>query len=117
MKEGCVTICGKEVKVAYCAATENGFEDVRGKSIFDIDFKRQQDIVALCLCAIVSAYARSGETAPVDGDTLLYDATPKELTTLMTEVMRLRGEWYEVPKVLADEIKEEDTDGEEKPKN
>ena len=33
MKEKIINICGKNVKLIYCAATENSFETVAGKSI------------------------------------------------------------------------------------
>lgn len=109
-----VTIQGKEVSLLYCAATENGFEELRGKSIHEIDFNSQQDLIVLGLCAIVSYYARKGEDAPVTSETLLYEATAQELIELVKTVAEMRVEWYGVPAV----VKEDDEPkAEEKPKN
>ena len=54
--EKTITICGKEVKLLYCAATENGYEQLAGQSINDLDFRKQSDLLKLALAAIISAY-------------------------------------------------------------
>ena len=43
--EKTITICGKEVKLLYCAATENGYEQLAGQSINDLDFRKQSDLL------------------------------------------------------------------------
>ena len=115
MTERTITICGKEVRMRYCAATENGFEMLRKKSIAEIDFTTQEDILTLAVCAIVSAYSRKGQEPPVNSDTILYEAKPDEIVKLITNCIELRAEWYGVPAVVkTDEQKQEDG---ETPKN
>ena len=109
-----MTIQGREVSLLYCAATENGFEELRGKSIHDIDFNSQQDLIVLGLCAIVSYYAKKGEESPVTSETLLYEATAQELIELVKTVAEMRVEWYGIPAVIKED---EPKEGEEKQKN
>ena len=114
MEARTVKIQGQEVHLLYCAATENGFEELRGKSIHDLDFNLQQDLIVLGLCAIVSYYSRKGEDSPVTSETLLYDATAQELIELVKTVAEMRAEWYGVPAVIK---QDETADGEDNRKN
>ena len=115
--ERTINILGKDVRLRYCAATENGFEQLRSKSIYDIDFKSNEDLIALSMAAVIAAYARNDENPPVSGDDLLYDAKPSEIVELIKTVMELRSEWYEVPSVVPAEQNPTDDDEEERPKN
>ena len=108
--ERTIHILDRDVRLRYCAATENGFEQLRKKSIYQIDFHSNEDMIALSLAAIIAAYARSEEEAPINSDDLLYDAAPQDIITLMTATLELRNEWYNVPKVVEDTIKAEQTD-------
>lgn len=118
MKEKTIAILGRDVRVRYCAATENGFEQLRSKSILDIDFKRQEDLIALAVSAVVAAYARENEDAPITSNDLLYNATPEEIALLLTTTIELRNEWYSITKVVEDELKDEaEKAGDEQPKN
>lgn len=121
MKNRTLTICGHEVEICYCAATETGFEDLSMKPIYELNFKSQKDLLTLCTCAIVSAYAPKGEQPPISSSTLLYEATPQEIVQLTTAVIELRAEWYGIPKVIEDDIKREneeaEANGEEPTKN
>lgn len=121
--EKTITIQGKDVRMRYCAATETGFTSISGKdaSVFSA---RQlyndngekdgiappeattEDYITLALAAIVAAYARTGDTAPVTSDDILYDFTPAEVQLLIATVAELRLEWYRVP----EGIKQENTD-------
>jgi hypothetical protein len=121
--EKTITIQGKDVRMRYCAATETGYTSISGKdaSVFSA---RQlyndkgekdgiappeattEDYITLALAAIVAAYARTGDTAPVTSDDILYDFTPAEVQLLITTVVELRLEWYRVP----EGIKQESTD-------
>ena len=114
MKE--ITICGKQVKLLYCAASENGFEDLSGKSINDLDYTKSKDIMALATACIVAAYSSEGTEPPVKTEDILYKATSKELTDLYLTVLNLRAEWYNIPKVVADKMEKEaeELTGEEK---
>ena len=76
--EKTITICGKEVKLLYCAATESGYEQLAGQSINDLDFKKQSDLLKLALAAIISAYSRDKQEPPITDSDLLYNAEPKD---------------------------------------
>ena len=102
-----ITLCGKQVKLAYCAAAENGFEELAKKSIQDMDFTRNSDMMALAMACIVASYAESKEDAPITSEELLYQASSRELTDLYLTVISLRASWYEVPKPVADQIQKE----------
>ena len=122
--EKSITICGKEVKLRYCAATETGFEMNAKKSIADIDFNSQEDLLRLSVAAIIAAYQRDGQEAPISDKDILFDAKPAEIIELFKAVFELRAAWYNVPLVLEKSIKEEQAtvsdaspSEEEKPKN
>ena len=105
-----VTKGGKQVEVAliYCAATENAFEELSGKSIFDLDMKSQRDLIYLVTASILSSYTWRGEDMPVSSETLLYEAKPNELLTLAKAVMELRASWYGIPSVISEDPKPEE---------
>lgn len=129
--EKTITICGKEVAMRYCAAAETGYETMSGQSsdIFVPDIERDKDgnitdikqkakaddYIKLAFAAIIAAYARKGEDSPITAEDILYDASPTEVTNLITTVITLRNQWYEVSKVVEPETDEEEGDG--KPKN
>lgn len=118
--EKTITICGKEVKLLYCAATENGYEQLAGQSINDLDFRKQSDLLKLALAAIISAYSRDKQEPPITDSDLLYNAEPKDITQLIIAVIELRAEWYNVPLVVAnksDNVKQADDEKTEEQKN
>lgn len=126
--EKTVRINGKDVVMRYCAATETGYEQISGKSSDIFSPHRMgdgiepskaalEDYLKLAISAIVAAYSRKGEEAPVTGDYIIYDATPKEINDLIMTVVALRNEWYKVPDVVLQEDKKEEAEGEEQPKN
>lgn len=112
--EKTITICGKEVKMRYCAAAETGFEQLSGKSIGDIDFSKQEDLICLSLAAILAAYLRDEAEAPVTSADILLDARPKEIVEMLTALIELRTAWYKVPSVVKTEMEEQEGDKEEK---
>lgn len=112
--EKTITICGKEVKMRYCAATETGYEKLSGKSIGDIDFTKQEDLIRLSMAAIVAAYLRDEAKAPVTDEEIILDAKPKELIEMFTVLLKLRAAWYEVPAVVKPEMEEKEGDKQEK---
>ena len=105
--EKSITICGKEVRLRYCAATENGFELMSGKKIYEIDFQSQEDLTRLAIASIIAAYERDGQDAPIEAKEILYDATPAEIVELFKTTMELRAAWYEVSLVLKEQIEAE----------
>lgn len=103
-----------DVRMRYCAATENGFEQLRNKSVYDLDVKSQEDLIALGVSAIVAAYTMNEEEPPVSTKDILYSAKPTEIVEMVKTVIELRAAWYEVPAVVP---KDEKTANEEQPKN
>ncbi len=121
--EKTIQICGHEVRMRYCAATETGFESLSGKNVnvfastptefgkdgkptkFDPPVATTQDYLTLAVAAIVAAYARNEEEPPVKSEDILYDATPQEVSNLLTTVVMLRVEWYKVPEVVNTDMK------------
>ena len=117
----------------YCAATETGYESISGQSceifIPEISKDKQgkdqiqmraatRDYIQLAVAAIIAAYTRKGEEAPVTADDILYNATSQEVTALITTVIELRNAWYKVPSVIQpeDDTQKHQSE-EEKPKN
>ena len=102
----------------YCAATETGFEALSGKKIeiftptvleYDENGKpvkieppkaSSDDYIKLAMSAIVSAYARNNEEPPITADAIIYDANPQEVTLLLTTVIQMRAEWYQLPATI-----------------
>lgn len=117
-----ITLCGQQVKLMYCAASENGFEDLSGKSINDIDFTKAKDMMNLAVACIIAYYTFEKQEPPVKSEDILYRATSKELTDLYLTVINLRAEWYNVPKTVSDQLQKEaeqmtDAEKEEAAKN
>ena len=105
--EKTITICGKEVKMRYCAAAETGFEQMSSKSIGDIDFKARGDLIRLSFSSILAAYLRSDIKTPVTITDILSDAKPKEIADMFTTLAEIRKAWYEVPSVVEPEMEED----------
>lgn len=107
MTEKTITLCGKDVKLLYCAAAENAFEEFSGKSIAQLRIDTQQDLLHLALGCIVAAYSHDGQDAPLSSKELLYDATPQELTGLFLTVINMRNDWYGVTSIVEQQLKQE----------
>ena len=130
-----INLCGKKVKIMYCAATETGYETVAGKSsqvFLSTVLERDEngnvtkseppaavldDYIKLALAGIVAAYASEDKESPVTGKDILYKATSEEITNLVSTIVRLRVAWYNVPDVVAPDKQQPTTDGGEQPKN
>ena len=111
--ERTIQICGKQVTMRYCAATETGYEKISGKSsaIFVPEIEKDEDgniksvkqnaktedFIILAVAAIIAAYQRNHETAPVTADDIIYEANPEEVTELLKTIGELRNEWDNIP--------------------
>ena len=134
--EKTIKICGHDVQMRYCAATETGYERISGQSsdIFVPDVEKDEegniiqvtqkakadDYIKLAIAAIIAAYARQDQDPPITADDIIYDAEPVDVQQLITSVMELRAKWYNIPTVVAEspESKQSDDDADdEKPKN
>ena len=110
MKHKTITLCGEEVGIAYCAATETGYETMSGKSISvfypngeEAPAAKTEDYIQLAMAGIIAYYARWGGEAPIDIKNIIYDAEPADITTLLTSIVELRNEWYKLPAVVEPE--------------
>lgn len=120
MKEKEITIAGQKVGVAYCYATEIAFARYTGKNIEDAFREGQQispeNVLYLILSAIVAYYESRNQQPPVESTSVMYKATPQEITSAITDITNLRLSWYSLPpleKLKADkeaaEAKNEDS--------
>lgn len=98
MKTKEITLCGKQVTLAYCFATEIAFKKFTGDNIDSFEPSNPEHVIFIILSAIVSFYQQKDEEAPIQDKDLLYNTKPAELVTALTEVMQLRAAWYEIPK-------------------
>ena len=127
MTEKKITICGKEIDIFYCAATENGFERMSGKgiSVFIPTFKKDEkgnlvvdklpeatneDYMTLAIAGIVAADTYYEREPAITSKQIIFEATPTECKELLTTIIELRNEWYSVPKVVDNIIKKESED-------
>ena len=101
-----IKLAGKNVRMAYCYATEIGFKDLAGQDIGEFVAEvcntglvepDPKKLVYLILSAIMAYYQSRDEEPPVKDRTLLYECEPKEIVAAFTEVLKLRAEWYRVP--------------------
>ena len=99
--------------IAYCFATEIAFRKFTGANLDEFDAGNPEHIIYIILAAIASYYQSEGKDAPVKDEGLLYHAKPKEMIDALNEVLKLRAEWYELPKGKK-EPEKTDEPGEEK---
>ena len=98
MKTKEITLCGKQLMVAYCFATEIAFKQFTGTNVDEFDATNPEHIIYIILAAIATYYQKEGIDAPVKDENLMYDAQPKEMIEALNEVLKLRADWYQLPK-------------------
>lgn len=109
----------------YCAATENGYEDMSGGRSINVFVPTlgknkkgetivieparatNKDFMMLGFAAIIAAYVSKGEEVPFDSDKFLYEATAEDVATLLTAIIELRAKWYGVNEVVEQMLKKE----------
>ena len=125
-----------DVRIAYCAATERGFESMTDKPInifwptigknekgedviMEYPKATDSDYLSLAYAGIIAAYAATKEKEPIDIQDILYHATPAGIKQLTTAIIELRNDWYGITKIVQDMLEQdknydtkEDTDGE-----
>ena len=127
MKTKTINICGKDVTLAYCYATEISYKMLSDEDINDFvqeviaalnaDPQRMPDIKksVLFIIAAAMAYAESrGDKCPVADKDLMYHATPDELGTALGTVIALRMEFYHVPTDEAEAARKEEKEADQK---
>ena len=119
-----ITICGKQVTLAYCYATEISYKILSEEDIIDfgqeviekIQHDQMPDIrktIFLILASMNAYYESKGEKAPVSDKELMYECTPQEIGQALGVIIGLRSQFYNVP---TDEPEDKPT-GEKKEKN
>lgn len=121
IKEKTIQICGKDVQVRYCLASETGFEVLSGKDasiflptptgekgedgtpLFANPKATTDDFLRLAIASIIAAYERNGQEPPVTVDNILYDSTPEDVANLIATTVELRLQWYHIPSVVKPE--------------
>lgn len=134
--EKTIQICGRDVTLRYCAATETGFEQLastpeqkRSITVFKpIPIKNDegkvislepgpatsQDYLMLATAAIIAAADYRNQAQPISVKEILYDTTPEEIRLLVDTVVELSAQWYKVSSVVEPETDEKPDDD---PKN
>ena len=92
-----ITIAGREVTLAYCYATEIAFRKYTGVSIDKFDAQNPEHILYMIISSIISWSQSRGEEPAIKADELMYNAKPQEFIDTLTEIFKLRAEWYDVP--------------------
>ena len=102
-----ITLCGKQVTLAYCYATEITYKDMSDENIADYikeavaciqqqtDPDAKHTIYAILSC--IMAYYEDPAKAPVTDRDIMRDATPEELVTAIFTIISLRMDFYHVP--------------------
>ena len=104
-----ITLCGRQVTLAYCYATEIAYKDLSDENIADYikeavaciqqetdpDVKRTIYAILACMLAY---YQSRGEDAPLTDTDLMNDAKPAELGTAIFTIIGMRMDFYKVPK-------------------
>ena len=114
-----ITICGKQVTLAYCYATEISYKILSDEDIIDfgqeviekIQHEQMPDIrktIFLILASMNAYYESKGEKAPVSDKELMYECTPQEIGQALGVIIGLRSQFYHVP---SDEPQDKPADG------
>ena len=111
MKTKEITICGKQVMLAYCFATELAFKNFTGLEIEEFDPSNRDHIIYMILAAIAVYYQKCEEDAPIKDTDLMYESKPAEIIDAIKETIKLKNDWYEIPN--GDKIEEKPADAEE----
>jgi len=103
-----ITICGKQVTLAYCYATEIAYKDLSEENIADyikeavacIQKETDPDVkhtIYAILACMLAYYQSRGEEAPLTDTDLMNDAKPAELGTAIFTIIGLRMDFYHIP--------------------
>jgi hypothetical protein len=116
-----ITICGKQVTLAYCYATEISYKILSDEDIIDfgqevvekIQHEQMPDIrktIFLIIASMQSYYESKGEQCPVTDKELMYECTPQEIGMALGVIIGLRTNFYHAP---SDEPNDKSADGKE----
>lgn len=112
-----INICGQEVCVGYCYATEIAFHNYTGVNVDKFNPGNPQHTIYLIMAAIFAYYnakEHDGEGHDLTDEGLLYDSKPGEIVEAFKTVMELRQEWYGVESKNSDNSNTEEEGSDEK---
>ena len=119
-----ITICSKQVTLAYCYATEIAYKDLADEDMLDyakhaidsIHAQRDPDIkrTIFAIIACMIAYYEDADRTPVKDSEIMREATPVEIGTAMLTILSMRSEFYHVP---TGEPEDKPKDGQDAEKN
>lgn len=104
-----ITLCGRQVTLAYCYATEIAYKDLSDENIADyikeavacIQKETDPDVkhtIYAILACMLAYYQSRGEDAPLKDTDLMNEAKPAELGAAIFTIIGLRMDFYHVPK-------------------
>lgn len=111
MKEAIIKIAGKEVKVAYCYATEILFSDYTGQefsefikeAVVDKNTQSSSKKVLYAILSAIIAYSQSqGVEAEVVDTDIMFNAQPQEIIEAFSVIISLYNDWYKLPKQVVE---------------
>lgn len=117
-----IKLCGKQVTLAYCYATEISYKILSDEDIIDfgqevvenIQHEQMPDIrktIFLILASMQSYYESKGKECPITDKDLMYHCTPQELGVALGTILGLRSQFYHLP---SDEPEEKEPKGKRK---
>lgn len=105
-----ITLCGKQVTLAYCYATEIAYKDLSDENISDYiqeavnciqqklnDPDTKRTIFAILAC-MLAYYQSKGEDAPLKDSDLMNEADPMEIGNAIITIVGMRMDFYHIPK-------------------
>ena len=103
-----ITICGKQVTLTYCYATEISYKILSDEDIIDfgkevvekIQHEQMPDIrktIFLIIASMQSYYESKGQECPITDKELMYECTPQEIGVALGTIIGLRSQFYHVP--------------------
>lgn len=114
-----ITLCGQQVTLGYCFATEVLFNKLSGQYLSDYathaidcigkqkDPDTEQTIYAILACMI--AYAKSQKKdEPLTDHDIMYSAAPAEMGIAIFTILELRSQFYHVPESAKQSNNEEE---------
>lgn len=98
-----IVLNGKQVAVDFTLATMLTYEEITDSNFFGEQFERLKERIAIIFAAI---YTANRETT-ITIDDLLNSTNWQEISDAFNVVITLAGEFFQLPKVIADAEKRE----------
>ena len=114
MKSKSITLCGKKVFIAYCAATEIAYNELTNGDSIDnlfasmapkedgsVALPQTRNILSFIFSGVL-AYANAKDEEPIiTMESLMNEAEGNEIATAMLKMTALRNEFYYTPPTIA----------------